>query len=145
MLTYVIINSRLLKDLYKNKIMFGCYHCGKGLLYGRSHTHHRGVAGGRWKKRAPKTQRIFKANLVRLNIIEKGKTVRIRLCTKCLKRIRKDMLDGKKPFLTLAFVKKEMNTKNKENKSIEDAKEKAKVKVKKTSLKKTKTTKKTTK
>mgnify|MGYP001597145386 CR=1 FL=1 len=86
-------------------MIFGCYHCGKGLLYGRSHTHHRGVAGGRWKKRAPKTQRIFKANLVRLSIIEKGKAVRIRLCTKCLKRIRKDMADGKKPFLQLKSVK----------------------------------------
>jgi len=101
---------------------FGCYHCGKGLLYGRSHTHHRGVAGGRWKKRAPKTQRIFKSNLVRLSIIEKGKAVRVKLCTKCLKRIRKDMTDGKKPFLTLASVKKEMNVKNKEAKVAEDAK-----------------------
>lgn len=110
---------------------FGCYHCGKGLLYGRSHTHHRGVAGGRWKKRAPKTQRIFKANLVRLSIIEKGKAVRIRLCTKCLKRIRKDITDGKKPFYQLASVKKEMNTKNKETKVAEDAKIKDKVKVKK--------------
>jgi ribosomal protein L28 len=112
-------------------MIFGCYHCGKGLLYGRSHTHHRGVAGGRWKKRAPKTQRIFKANLVRLSIIEKGKTIRIRLCTKCLKRIRKDMIDGKKPFLKLASVKKEMNVKNKETKAAEDAKVIAKVKVKK--------------
>ena len=105
---------------------FGCYHCGKGLLYGRSHTHHRGVAGGRWKKRAPKTQRIFKANLVRLSIIEKGKTMRVRLCAKCLKRIRKDMIDGKKPFLTLANVKKEMNAKNKETKAAEESKVKAK-------------------
>jgi len=102
--------------------MIKCYHCGKGLLYGRSHTHHRGVAGGRWKKRAPKTQRIFKVNLVRLSIIEKGKTIRIRLCTKCLKRIRKDMIDGKKPFLTLAVLKKEMNAKNKETKATEEAK-----------------------
>jgi ribosomal protein L28 len=88
-----------------------CYHCGKSLLYGRSHTHHRGVAGGRWKKRAPKTQRIFKANLVRLNIIEKGEIKRVRLCTKCLKRIRKDMIDEKKSFLTLADVKKVATTK----------------------------------
>jgi len=36
---------------------------------------------------------------------EKGKTIRIRLCTKCLKRIRKDMIDGKKPFLQLKSVK----------------------------------------
>lgn len=110
---------------------FGCYHCGKGLLYGRSHTHHRGVAGGRWKKRAPKTQRIFKANLVRLSIIEKGKALRVRLCAKCLKRIRKDMKDGKKPFLTLSNVKKEMNAKNKETKAVEDAKMKARTPVKK--------------
>jgi ribosomal protein L28 len=114
------------------------------LLYGRSHTHHRGVAGGRWKKRAPKTQRIFKANLVRLSVIEKGKTIRIRLCTKCLKRIRKDMIDGKKPFLTLANVKKEMNAKNKDlaaqagTKIAEDAKVKAKPKKVKTAKKATK-------
>lgn len=94
--------------------MVSCYHCGKSLLYGRSHTHHRGVAGGRWKKRAPKTQRIFKANLVRLSIIEKGVSKRIRLCTKCLKRVRKDMSDGKKPFLTLANIKKEAITIKKE-------------------------------
>lgn len=123
-------------------MIFGCYHCGKGLLYGRSHTHHRGVAGGRWKKRAPKTQRIFKANLVRLSIIEKGKTVRIRLCTKCLKRIRKDMIDGKKPFLTLANVKKEMNAKNKDLSAQEKTKVAEKAKAKKTSVKKTKTPKK---
>jgi ribosomal protein L28 len=120
--------------------MFGCYHCGKSLLYGRSHTHHRGVAGGRWKKRAPKTQRIFKANLVRLSIIEKGINKRIRLCTKCLKRIRKDMKDGKKPFLTLANVRKEMNAKNKETKAAEDAK--VNTKVKKAPIKKAKTAKK---
>ena len=85
--------------------MVKCYHCEKSLLYGRSHTHHRGVAGGRWKKRAPKTQRIFKVNLVRLSIIENGKAKRIRLCTKCLKRVRKDMKDGKKPFIQLKSVK----------------------------------------
>lgn len=93
--------------------MVKCYHCEKSLLYGRSHTHHRGVAGGRWKKRAPKTQRIFKANIVRLSIIENGKAKRIRLCTKCLKRIRKDMADGKKPFLQLKSIKTE-KTKSKD-------------------------------
>jgi len=82
-----------------------CYHCEKGVLYGRSHTHHRGVAGGRWKKRAPKTRRIFSANLVRLAIIENGAKKNIKLCTKCLKRVRKDVLDGKKPFLKLANLK----------------------------------------
>jgi len=78
-----------------------CYYCGKTVLFGRSHTHHRGVAGGRWKKRAPKTRRIFRPNLQKVTILENGKEKRINLCTKCLKRIKKDIKDGKKPFLTL--------------------------------------------
>jgi len=78
-----------------------CYHCGKSVLYGRSHTHHRGVAGGRWKKRAPKTRRIFKPNLQPVKIVEEGKVKRVKLCSKCLKRIKKDMKEGRKPFLTL--------------------------------------------
>ncbi len=81
-----------------------CYHCGKGVLYGRSHTHHRGVAGGRWKKRAPKTRRIFQPNLQPTNIIIEGRTKRVKLCMKCLKRIRKDLSEGKKPFLQLAAM-----------------------------------------
>lgn len=76
-----------------------CYHCGKGILYGRSHTHHRGVAGGRWKKRAVKTQRLFKPNLQKVEILEKGKTVKVKLCAKCLKRVKKDTIDGVKPFI----------------------------------------------
>lgn len=79
-----------------------CYHCGKGVLFGRSHTHHRGVAGGRWKKRAPKTQHIFHPNLQVKEIMEKGETMRVKLCAKCLKRIRKDMAEGITPFVTLA-------------------------------------------
>lgn len=78
-----------------------CYHCGKKVLFGRSHTHHRGVAGGRWKKRAQKTRRIFKVNFIRSTIIENGKEKRVKLCAKCVKRIKKDIKDGKKPFLQL--------------------------------------------
>lgn len=78
-----------------------CYHCGKGLLYGRSHTHHRGVAGGRWKKRAPKTRRIFEPNLQKVDILEKGEVMRVKLCMKCLKRVRKDIDEQRQPFLQL--------------------------------------------
>ncbi len=84
-----------------------CYHCGKGVLYGRRHTHHRGVAGGRWKKRAPKTQRIFEPNLQHVDIMADGKLKRVKLCTKCLKRVRKDVNEGVRPFLQLVeFSKK---------------------------------------
>lgn len=79
-----------------------CYYSGKKSQYGRSHTHHRGVAGGRWKKRAQKTQRIFKPNLQRVKIIEDGKVKQVNLAAKVLKRIKKDIADGKKPFLMLA-------------------------------------------
>ncbi len=79
-----------------------CYHCGKGVLFGRRHTHHRGVAGGRWKKRAPKTQRIFRPNLQKVDIIEGEKIKKVKLCGKCLKRIKKDIREGVKPFLQLA-------------------------------------------
>ncbi len=78
-----------------------CYHCGKTTLYGRSHTHHRGVAGGRWKKRAPKTQRIFKPNLQAVAIMVEGESRRVKLCMKCLKRVKKDLTDGKRPFVQL--------------------------------------------
>ncbi|NTU72968.1 50S ribosomal protein L28 [Candidatus Roizmanbacteria bacterium] len=79
-----------------------CFYCGKGVLFGRSHTHHRGVAGGRWKKRAPKTQRIFEPNLQKVNVVENGEMFKIKLCTKCIKRIKKDTRDGIKPFVKLA-------------------------------------------
>lgn len=83
-----------------------CYHCKKGLLFGRSHTHHRGVAGGRWKKRAPKTRRVFSPNLQRVEIMEGSDIKRVKLCTKCLKRVKKDVKDGKRPFIQLSqYVK----------------------------------------
>ncbi len=86
-----------------------CYYCEKGIIFGRTHTHHRGVAGGRWKKRAPKKERIFKPNLQAVKIIEAGKTIRVKVCAKCIKRVKKDIKEGKKPFLQLAHleVKKE--------------------------------------
>ena len=79
-----------------------CYHCGKVAVWGGSHTHHRGVAGGQWKKKAPKTARLFRPNLQPVDIIEEGTVERVRLCTKCLKRIKKDIAEKKQPFLQLA-------------------------------------------
>lgn len=81
-----------------------CYHCGKTTLFGRSHTHHRGVAGGRWKKRAQKTQRVFKPNLQAVVVLTNKGESRVKLCMKCLKRIKKDVSEGKTPFLHLAHM-----------------------------------------
>ena len=99
-----------------------CFYCDKGVLFGRTHTHHRGVAGGRWKKRAPKKQRIFEPNLHKMDIMADGEIKRVKLCMKCLKRIKKDLKEGKKPFLNVVKlqpkkeVKKEIKKETKKEK-----------------------------
>lgn len=76
-----------------------CYVTGKKTIFGRTHTHHRGVAGGRWKKRAQKVNRSFKPNLQKTLIFENGELKQVYLATKVLKRVRKDIADGKRPFV----------------------------------------------
>lgn len=65
-----------------------CALCSKGIMIGRQHKHHPGVAGGRWKKRAPKTQKIFRPNLHAAHIAIGGMRRKVKLCTKCLRRAR---------------------------------------------------------
>ncbi len=62
--------------------MARCFLCGKGRQYGVSRTHRRGVAGGQWKKKAPKTRKIFKPNLQKFQ----GKMY----CIKCLRKVKKE-------------------------------------------------------
>lgn len=59
---------------------FVCENCGKTTVYGRQSSHHRGVAGKRWKKRAQVTARLFKPNIQKYQ----GMT----LCTSCIKRMK---------------------------------------------------------
>lgn len=99
--TYDIINESFYTFVRCPEYLMVCYHCGKGVLFGRSHTHHRGVAGGRWKKRAPKTQRVFSPNLQKVTIVEDEKRKSVKLCAKCIKRIKKDVSENKRPFLTI--------------------------------------------
>lgn len=68
-----------------------CDMCGKGRMVGEQHTHHPGVAGGRWKKRAPHTQKIFKPNLHTARILVGTIKKTMKLCTKCLRRAREAM------------------------------------------------------
>lgn len=66
-----------------------CEICLKKTSVGRSQQHKRGVAGKRWKKRAPSTSRTFKPNLQRKTLVVAGEKRQMRLCTKCIKRIKK--------------------------------------------------------
>lgn len=65
-----------------------CFNCGKGIMVGLQHKHHPGVAGGRWKRRAPKTRKVFKPNLHWARVPLEGNMKRVRLCTKCLRMVR---------------------------------------------------------
>ena len=69
-----------------------CQNCGKIKVVGRSKSHKRGVAGKRWKKRAPVTPRLFNVNLQMATVAVDGKKVQMKLCTKCIKRFK---IDGK--------------------------------------------------
>jgi len=69
-----------------------CDNCDKGTVSGRQSTHHRGVAGKRWRKRAPKTIRTFKPNLQKIAVTVAGKVMQMRLCTDCISRF---IIDGK--------------------------------------------------
>lgn len=59
---------------------------------GKSHKHHPGVAGARWKKRAPKVQKIFKPNLQAARIPVGGNMKTVKLCIKC-KRLYRELMN----------------------------------------------------
>lgn len=67
-----------------------CSICGKHTQFGRSKSHRRGVAGKRWKKRAPVTLRTFKPNLQKRD----GEL----MCASCIKRRK---FDAKQSFISV--------------------------------------------
>jgi ribosomal protein L28 len=69
-----------------------CDNCGKGTVHGRQSSHKRGVAGKRWKKRAPVTLRTFKPNLQKIAVTVGGVKSQMRLCTDCISRF---IIEGK--------------------------------------------------
>ena len=79
-----------------------CDICGKGSVVGRSQQHKRGVAGKRWKKRAQSTRRVFKPNLQMKTVTVGGETKKMRLCSKCIKRIKK--YKSIKSYSSIVFV-----------------------------------------
>lgn len=63
-----------------------CDICGKRRVIGRK-VSHSGV----------KTRRIFKPNIHTAWVIKNGRRIRMRLCTKCLRRIRKEQKEKPAP------------------------------------------------
>ena len=59
-----------------------CDLCGKGTAFGRNIRH---KASGRWQRKAPRTNRLFKPNLQRKAVWRQGRSIRMRLCTRCIR------------------------------------------------------------
>ena len=55
-----------------------CYICGKGPITGHHVSHAHNLTKRRWKP-----------NLHRVTILENGKKKRVRVCTKCLRKVQK--------------------------------------------------------
>jgi len=69
--------------------MARCFLCGKTRQIGRTSRHKRGVAGKQWLKRAQKTLKIFKPNLHVTRLEKNNQKIKAKVCTKCLRRIKK--------------------------------------------------------
>jgi large subunit ribosomal protein L28 len=59
-----------------------CSVCGKGALNGQNIRH---VHSGQWALRAPRTKRTFQPNLQSVRTRVAGTTMRVKVCTKCIK------------------------------------------------------------
>ena len=59
-----------------------CDVCEKRVMFGRNIRHKH---SGRWEREAPKTNRMFRPNLHRQLIHVAGQSVRVKLCTRCLR------------------------------------------------------------
>jgi len=88
--------------------MARCYLCGKGRMVTRKGRHQPGVAGKQWLHRAQKTVKVLKPNLHTKWILkEDGTKVRVKLCTKCLRKVRKEQEELRKKLEAKKKAKKE--------------------------------------
>ena len=71
-----------------------CQNCKKGIDYGNLVSHAKN-----------RTKRIFKPNIQKLKVLRKNVPISVRLCTKCIKRLKKD---GKIGNFFVIMYKKEV-------------------------------------
>ncbi|OGD94359.1 hypothetical protein A2697_00055 [Candidatus Curtissbacteria bacterium RIFCSPHIGHO2_01_FULL_41_44] len=65
-----------------------CQICGKKSLIQKSGAHQ---YGGGWAMRATKKRRVWMVNLHEVKVIYRGKRQTMRLCTKCLRKVKAQM------------------------------------------------------
>ncbi len=64
-----------------------CEVCGKGTAFGRNIRHQH---TGRWQRKAPRTNRTFKANVKEKKVTIGSVTRRFHICTRCLRTLVKN-------------------------------------------------------
>lgn len=73
-----------------------CQICTKGSMIGKSGAHQ---YGGGWAMRATKKRRVWMPNLHAVKVTYMGVRRTMRLCTKCLRRVKEQMRTQKAPKL----------------------------------------------
>lgn len=74
-----------------------CDNCRRGIMYGHAVSHAKN-----------RTRRIFKPNLQKLKVLRNGIIVRVKLCTSCIQRLKKDGRIGTYRFVKYAKADKEI-------------------------------------
>ncbi len=69
---------------------YQCFYCGKGNWVSERSQHHKGIAGGSWKHKAQKSRKVFKANLHQMRVIFDRTRQRVKLCSDCLSKLKKE-------------------------------------------------------
>jgi large subunit ribosomal protein L28 len=59
-----------------------CEVCGKTTAFGRNIRHQ---SGGKWERKAPRTNRMFRANVQTKSLTINGETRRFHICTRCIR------------------------------------------------------------
>jgi|SRR3989338_2847775 len=74
-----------------------CQNCGRGIGYGNAVSHAKN-----------RTKRIFKPNLQKLKVMKNGNTVRVKLCTRCIQRLKMDRRLGQYKLIQYVNAEKEV-------------------------------------
>ena len=72
----------------KGNLMASCDVCGKHTGFGRNIRHKH---SGRWERKAPRTNRTFKANVQNKTFVIDGIPIRLKICTRCIRNTTKNV------------------------------------------------------
>ena len=75
-----------------------CQNCGRGVGYGNAVSHAKN-----------RVKRLFKPNLQKLKVLKDGEIRRVKLCTNCIQRLKKDRQFG--PFRLISYIKEDREIK----------------------------------